>query len=92
MDCPLERALICAAAAVESNTSPKQAPPMTIATAKLLEGVATSKELSPAKRDFSAGVLLMSCDIVRFSEDQMAQITRCKFGLNSRRNPSVQNQ
>ena len=43
---------------------------MSIATIKLLEGVATNKEVKPFKRQFAAGILLMSYGSLRFPDAQ----------------------
>ena len=70
VDWPLDHTLITSAAAVESNSAPKHAPPMTLETVKLLEGVATNSEVPPFKRAFAAGILLMSYTSLRFSDVQ----------------------
>ena len=66
IDWPLGHALISSAPTIESNTAPKQAPSMAIETAKLLEGVSANPDVAPFKRQFAAGILLMSYDSIRF--------------------------
>ena len=56
---PLDHPLIFSAVSVESTTAPKHAPAMPLETAKLLEGVATNKEVTPFKLAFADGILLM---------------------------------
>ena len=68
IDRPLGRALISSASTIEPNTSPKQAPAMAIETIKLLEGVAANPARTPFKRQFAAGILMMSYDILRFPD------------------------
>ena len=70
LDWPLDHALISSASTIVSNTAPKQAPAMAIETIKLLEGVAANPEVTPFKRQFAAGILLMSYASLRFSDAQ----------------------
>ena len=65
---PLGRALVCAAAAVESNVAPKQSPAMSIEAVKLLECVDANREAAPFKRQCADGILLMSYASLRFSD------------------------
>ena len=67
---PLDHALICSAVSVESTTSAKHSPAMPIETAKLFGGVSTNKEVTPPKRAFAAGILLLSYAIQRISDVQ----------------------
>ena len=67
---PIDRALTSSAVSVESNTAPKHSPAIPIETVKLLDGVATNKEVTPSKRDFAAGILLMSYASLRFADVQ----------------------
>ena len=53
---PLDNPLVCAAAQVESNDTPKHAPPMKLETIKKLEELATNVEIAPFKRTFAAGI------------------------------------
>ena len=67
---PLDHSLVNSACAVEQTTPPKQAPAMAVSTIKLLEGIAINKEVTPFKRQFAAGILLMSYASLRFSDAQ----------------------
>ena len=67
---PLETPLVCAAAQVESNETPKHAPPMKLDTVKKLEELAVNVEVAPFKRAFAAGILLMTYTSLRFSDVQ----------------------
>ena len=79
LDWPLDHALISSASTTESNVAPKQAPAMAIETIRLLEGVATNAEVTPCKRQFAAGILLMSYASLRFSDAQRLET----FEVNS---------
>ena len=70
LDWPLDHALACAASAVESDVTPKQAPAMSIVTAKLLECIAANTEDSPLELQFAACIPPMSYDSFRFSGAQ----------------------
>ena len=67
---PLDNPLVCAAAQVESNEIPKHAPPMKLDTVKKLEEIALNVEVSPFKRAFDAGIILMTYTSLRFSDVQ----------------------
>ena len=67
---PLDNPLVCAAAQVESSEIPKQAPPMKLDTIKKLELLALNVEISPPKRAFASGILLMTYTSLRFSDVQ----------------------
>ena len=67
---PLDNSLVCAAAQAESNDTPKHAPPMRLETIKKLEELATNVEISPFKRAFATGILLMTYATLRFSDVQ----------------------
>ena len=60
IDWPLGHSLVNSACTVENATPPKQAPAVAVSTIKLLEGIAANKEVTPFKRQFAAGILLMS--------------------------------
>lgn len=68
IDWPLDRPLVNSTCTVERTTPPKQAPVMAVSTIKLLEGIAVNKEVAPFKRQFAAGILLMSFASLRFSD------------------------
>ena len=70
IDWPLTHALVCSAATVESNDSPKQAPPMSLSTLRALGETATNILATPYKRAFDAGILLMTYASLRFSDVQ----------------------
>ena len=65
---PLTHNLVCSAAIVESNESPNQAPAMSLKTLRAIEEVALNKLVTPYKRDFAAGILLMTYASLRFSD------------------------
>ena len=62
---PLENPLVCAAAHVDSNETPKHAPPMKLDTVKKLGELALNVGVTPSKRAFAAGVLLMTFSSLR---------------------------
>ena len=67
---PLDNPLVCAAAQVESNEIPKHEPPTKLDTIKKLEALAVNVEVSPSKRAFAAGILLVTYTSLRFSDVQ----------------------
>ena len=67
---PLDNPLVCAAAHVESSDIPKHAPPMKLETVKKLEAIALDVTVTPFKRAFAAGALLMTFTSLRFSDAQ----------------------
>ena len=78
IDWPLTNALVTAASVVESNETPKQAPAMTLNTVRALEEMALDTLVSPYKRAFAAGILLMTFASLRFSDAQRLR----SFGIN----------
>ena len=64
---PLDNPLVCADAQVESNEVPKHAPPAKLDTVKKLEQMALNVEISPIKRAFDSGILLVTYASMRFS-------------------------
>lgn len=60
-------ALVSSVCSIESTISPKQAPAMPIATIKIPEERAISKEVTPPNRQFAAGILFVSFARLRFS-------------------------
>ena len=70
IDWPPDHSLANSACAVEHTTPPKQAPAMALSTIKLLECIAINKEVAPFKRQFPAGILLMSFASLRFPDAQ----------------------
>ena len=70
IDWPLTHALVCSAAIVESNETPKQAPAMELSTLRAIEETDVGKLTTAFKRAFAAGVLLMTYASLRFSDVQ----------------------
>ena len=59
-----------AAAQVESSEIPKHSPPKKLDTVKKLEEIALNVEVTPPKRAFAAGIVLMAYTSLRFSDVQ----------------------
>ena len=78
IDWPLTHTLVCSSAAVESNESPKQAPAMSLSTLRSMGETSTNILVTPYKRAFDAGILLMTYASLRFSDVQRIRT----FGLN----------
>ena len=70
IDWPLSHALINSATSVENNETPKQAPAMSLDTLRKLENMACDKLVTPFKRAFAAGIILMTYASLRFSDAQ----------------------
>ena len=79
-DWPLGRALINSVSAIESNTAPKHAPSMAIATFKLPKGTAANKEVTPFKLQFADGVLLTLYGSLRFPDAQRVKTFEVNAG------------
>ena len=77
---PLDNPLVCAAAQVESNEAPKHAPPVKLDTVKKLENMALNVEVTPCKRAFASGALLMTYTCLRFSDVQRLRIHEVNEG------------
>ena len=67
---PIDNPLVCAAAQVESSEIPKHAPPAKLDTIEKLESSALNVEITPFKRAFASGILLMTYASIRFSDVQ----------------------
>ena len=78
IDWPLANTLVCSAAVVESTETPKQAPSMSVKTLRAFEEIASNNLVSPYKRAFAAGILLMTYASLRFSDAQRIR----SFGIN----------
>ena len=70
IDWPLTNPLVCSAAVVETNESPKQAPPMSLETVRDFEDMAVNKLTAPYNRTYAAGILLMTYGSLRFPDAQ----------------------
>ena len=68
IDWPLTNPLVVSAAVVEATDAPRQAPAMSIATVRALEDIACNILVTPYKRAFAAGVLLVTYASLRFSD------------------------
>ena len=60
IDWPLTHSLVCSAATADSNESPKQAPSMSLSTVRPIGEIAIDKSVTPYKRAFAAGILLVT--------------------------------
>ena len=67
---PLGNPLVCAESQVGSSQIPKHDPPMKLDAVKKLEPLAVNAEISPFKRAFASGILLMTYARLRFSDAQ----------------------
>ena len=67
---PLANPIVCAAAHVDSDETPKHAPPMKLDTVKKSDELALNVEAAPPRRAFAAGVLSMAFTSLRFSDAQ----------------------
>ena len=70
IDWPLTHNLVCSAAIVESNETPNQAPAMSLKTLRAIEEIALNRLVTPYKRAFAAGILLMTYASLRFPDVQ----------------------
>ena len=57
---PLDNALVCAVAGVESDEAPKQAPATPLVTVRPLGNIAIGPDVAPYRRAFAPGVRLMT--------------------------------
>ena len=78
IDWPLSHALVCSAAIVESDETPKKAPSMRLTTIRALGGTAINKFVAPYKRAVADGVILTTYASLRFSDVQRIR----SFGIN----------
>ena len=74
MHWPLENPLVCADSNVESNQVPKRAPPTKLDAIKNIEDLSIYFEITPLKRSFSSGILLVAYTRLRFSDVQRLRI------------------
>ena len=71
---PIDNPLVCAAAQVGSNQVPKHDPPMKFGDIKMLGALSINVEITPIKRSFPSGILLMTYKSLRFSDAQRLRI------------------
>ena len=62
---------------VESADAPKQAPAMSLTTLRAIDEIATNTEVTPYKRAFAAGILLVTYASLRFSDVQRLRSFEC---------------
>lgn len=68
IDWPLTNPLVAPASVFEATDAPRQAPAMSIETVRSREEIAVNKLVTPRKREFAAGILVVEYSSPRFTD------------------------